>query len=169
MLSKEAIRKTVVCAWSQDDECFIAVSALFPRITGTGDSFVDAIADFESVLDDAYDLLVKGKVLGYSQKGRPAKGGTDMHVSVRPSTKQFINAFREGINISQGEVIDYLVKAHECNKQNTPLFHVTIDTGNSKIFISDSYLPCVETPPNSGSGTSNVLSLRRAGQGPLAA
>ncbi len=89
MIRKEAIRKTAVTYWSKDDECFVVESPLFDRVAGVGDTKDEAFKVFVELLDDAYEELEKDNVLGY-KRGRPAKGGVNLHCQVRPSTKDTI-------------------------------------------------------------------------------
>jgi hypothetical protein len=120
MLKKEAIFETVACWWSNEDMCFVARSSLFPRVLGTGDTKEIALQDFRDVVDDVYEHITTGNVQGYDKRGRPAKGGIDFHVQVRPETKQFIDKFGTNLDISKGEVIDYLVSFVDASNKSMP-------------------------------------------------
>ncbi len=109
MIRKEAIRKTAVTYWSKDDDCFVVESPLFDRVAGVGDTKDEAFKVFVELLDDAYEELEKDNVLGY-KRGRPAKGGVNLHCQVRPSTKDTITELAAKFDdISQGEMIDFLL------------------------------------------------------------
>jgi len=112
MISKESIRRTLVSYWSREDDCYVAESPLFPRTAGIGETQAKAVAHFNEMLDDIYDDLGAGNVAGYSKVGRPAKGGVDFHVQIRPGTKSGIASLAKNLDISQGEVIDFIFYFH---------------------------------------------------------
>ena len=117
MISKDTVRKTVVCYWSAENETFVAESAMIPHVViGVGETHALAMSNFEEVLDDVYEELTADNVAGY-KKGRPAKGYTALNVNVRPTTKIEIAKLSTDLNISQGEVLDYLVFYHGCKMQ----------------------------------------------------
>lgn len=121
MMKKESILKTMVSYWSDEDECFVAESSLFPRITGIGDTEEEAIDQFKSSLEDIHaDYISAGKVAGCDKRGRPAKGGLDVHVQVRPKTKERIDRIASEFDIAKGEVVDYLVSYYSAAKNVKP-------------------------------------------------
>lgn len=121
ILSKDTIEKTAVCYWSKEDECFVAESPLFPRTAGTGDSAKKAWNQFRELLSLAYEHLKKNNVAGYNKAGRPAKGGVELHVAVRPPTKELISKISHELDISQGEVIDFLLFFYEVRKNEATI------------------------------------------------
>jgi hypothetical protein len=113
MITKDEIRKQIVCYWSAEDESFIAESAAIPDvIIGLGDTCEQSIIDFESALNNMYDSIKTDKVAGYKQ-GRPAKNYDQLNVNLRKSTKPKIAALATAFKISQGEAIDYLMFFYE--------------------------------------------------------
>lgn len=171
MLKREAIKKTVVTYWSNEDECFIAESSLFPRITAMGNTVVEALKEFAESLEDVYEYIEIGKVSGYDKRGRPAKGRVDMHIQVRPQTKKLIDTFRCGLDISQGEVIDYFASFADAASKVAPATQVFIVNSNQLQSISAFCmvgLDSGETVYYKGSKyTNNVVELRKAN--PIAA
>jgi len=116
MLSKDTILKTAVCYWSEEDECFVVESPLFPRTAGTGDNAQTAWKQFHELLSLAYEHLKDNNVAGYNKVGRPSKGGIELHIAVRPTTKELIGKISHELDISQGEVIDFLLFFFEVRK-----------------------------------------------------
>jgi predicted RNase H-like HicB family nuclease len=116
ILSKDTILRTAVCYWSEEDECFVVESPLFPRTAGTGASVQKAWKEYRALLALAYEHLKKNNVAGYNKAGRPAKGGIELHVSVRPATKESIGKLSQDLEISQGELIDFLLFFWEVRK-----------------------------------------------------
>jgi predicted RNase H-like HicB family nuclease len=146
MLSKDTILKTAVCYWSEEDESFVVESPLFPRTAGTGGSAQKAWNQFRELLSLAYEHLKKNNVAGYNKVGRPAKGGIELHVAVRPATRKLIGKIAHELDISQGEVIDFLLFFHEVRKNGNidksaePYSHVELQKQLTKIDKKLSYL-----------------------------
>ncbi len=114
MITKDEIRKQIVCYWSAEDESFIAESAAIPDvIIGLGETRKQAIMDFETALNSMYDSIKADKVAGY-KSGRPAKNYVPLNVNLRQSTKGKISALANAFRISQGEAVDYLMFFYEC-------------------------------------------------------
>jgi hypothetical protein len=109
MISKETILKTAITYWSNDDECFVTQSPLFSRTAGIGETEIKAEEHFHEMLNCAYEELKSGKVSGYNKAGRPSKGNVDFHAQINPASKEALGLLAEHFNISQGDVIDYLV------------------------------------------------------------
>lgn len=118
MLSREAIKKTTICYWSDEDEAFIAESTIFPRTAGFGATKREALAHFGVMLDELWDDLKTGKVQGYDKVGRPRKNGVRFDALIKPATKILIAKRAKELGISQGELLDYLVKS--AASQNKP-------------------------------------------------
>jgi len=119
MLTKDTILKTAVCYWSEEDECFVVESPLFPRTAGIGSTVQKAWKEFRELLSLAYEHLKKHNVAGYNKVGRPAKGGIELHIAVRPATKELISKISHELDISQGEVIDFLLFFYEVRKNGS--------------------------------------------------
>lgn len=112
-MNREAIEKTAVCYWSNEDDCYIVDSLIFQRCAGTGNTPEEAWRQFKEFLNEMYIAYKEGKLSGYSKPGRPPKGAMGIHIRVQPSSKDRIDALAESYGISQGEVIDYLVNFQE--------------------------------------------------------
>jgi predicted RNase H-like HicB family nuclease len=115
MISKDSIRRTAVCRWSDEDECFVVESPLFDRVIGTGYTAQEAQALFESMLDGAYAEIKAGNVIGYNKAGRPAKEGVQLNCRVKQHTHEGVAQLAKDLDISQGEVVDVLA-FHYLNK-----------------------------------------------------
>jgi len=117
VISKEKIKKTVVCYWSAADETFVAESAMMPHVVlGVGDTSAEALRNFDTMLDTLYGDITSDNVAGY-KLGRPAKGYVPFNVNIRPSSKSKILELAKELDISQGETFDYLVFFYECKLQ----------------------------------------------------
>lgn len=117
MISKQKLKNTLVCYWSSEDESFIAESSLMPAVMiGTGDSEQEALESFESALNSSYKEIEADNVAGYKM-GRPAKGYVAFNTNIRPASRTKISKLAEEMDISQGEVIDYLVFYRDCKLQ----------------------------------------------------
>jgi predicted RNase H-like HicB family nuclease len=109
MIKKETIKKTAVTYFSQESDCFVAESPLLDRVIGTGETADEALTVFEEMLEDFFPHLKSGNVIGYNRVGRPAKPGL-VQLSCKPKaeTQAFVNQLAGELDLSQGEVIDYL-------------------------------------------------------------
>jgi hypothetical protein len=115
----KSIVKTAVCSWSDEDECFVVKSSLFPRIIGTDESARGAWTMFRSMLDDAFDDIGQDRVAGY-KKGRPARGGVNVHLQCRAETRDALAGLAAEFEVSQGDVLDFLMHFYENCKQYMP-------------------------------------------------
>ena len=148
MIKKESIKKTAICYWSNEDNAYIIESPLFPRTAGVGHTREAAQKHFEDMLDGIYSQLIKNKVIGYNKRGRPAKGGIQFHTQVRPKTKIYLAKLSKQLDISLGEVLDYLCTFHNVADQQKIL------SQESKISKTSIYPELVGT-------LSNLLSIMR--------
>lgn len=127
MISKETIRNTMVCYLSADDQSFVAQSAMIPNVViGVGETKAEAKESFETALNDVYEEIVGDNVAGY-KAGRPSKGYVAFNTNIRPSSRAAVIALSKSMDISQGEVVDYLVFYYECKKQEPELRHHNVD------------------------------------------
>jgi len=117
MISKDKIKKTLVCYWSAEDEAYVAESAMLPAVViGVGDTKDEAVRTFETTLEGMYDELTNDNVAGYTM-GRPSKGYVPFNANIRPSSKTKLAELAEEFDIAQGEVVDFLVFYRDCKLQ----------------------------------------------------
>lgn len=128
MIKKESIRQTAICYWSKEDSSFVVESPLLPRTAGIGATPEFARKHFQGMLDGIYNHLATGKIHGYNKRGRPKKGGVQFHTQVRPKTKSYITELAKKLDISLGEVLDYLCVLHKTNKHTRMAEHKEIET-----------------------------------------
>jgi len=121
MIKKESIKKTAICYWSNEDEAYVVESPLFPRTAGIGHTTEAAQKHFEDILDGIYNQLTDNKVRGYNKRGRPTKGGIQFHTQVRPKTKTYLAKLSKQLDISLGEVLDYLCTFYNVINQQKQL------------------------------------------------
>ncbi len=110
-MNKKAIKNTMIIRWSDDDDCYIAMSPLLDSVIGAGDSEAEAWKEFSNILDDAYEAYLEGK-LKYDTPGRPAKNRIALNVDVQASTKNSIKVLAVEKECSQGEIVDFLLASH---------------------------------------------------------
>jgi predicted RNase H-like HicB family nuclease len=127
MIKKDAIRKTAVTYWSDEDNAFIVESPLFTNIAGVAETRAEAFSIFEDMLDTAYEHLKNDNVVGY-KRGRPAKGGVDFHCQVQQPARDEITKLAKKLGgISQGETVEFLLHYYQCkskeNYSNQPPQH----------------------------------------------
>jgi len=111
MIKKSSIRKAATCWWSAEDEVYLVESPLFDRVGAQGDTEAEAISQFETNLEFAYEQLLHNNVGGYDKSGRPAKNGVHIHVQVKPETKETLSEMTKELGITQGELIDWALFA----------------------------------------------------------
>ncbi len=103
----DAIRKTAVCYWSDEDNSYVVESSLFDSLAGTGDTLIEAMQSFEDMLSDALESFHKGRV-PKDKSGRPSKNIVALNTDVKPETRKMIVDMSKDFGCSQGEIIDYL-------------------------------------------------------------
>ncbi len=130
-MNKEAIRKTAICYWSEEDEAYVIVSPLFESIAGVGTTKTASMKVFNDLLDDAYEAYLEGRVPGYDKAWRPTKGYIALNIDVKPDTKQFIKSLTDNFKCSQGEIIDFLVCAYQKQTENTGFSYNNIGSDNT--------------------------------------
>jgi hypothetical protein len=127
MIKKDAIRKTAVSYWNEEYGSFVVGSSLFSSTIGAAETRAEACQIFEELLDEAYEELEKDNVVGY-KRGRPAKGGVDLHCQVQQSARDEITKLAKKLGgISQGETVEFLLHYYQCkskeNYSNQPPQH----------------------------------------------
>ncbi len=113
-----SIKKTAVSYWSDEDECYVMESPLFSRCVAVGDSPYEAKSKFNEMLTSTYPHIQNENVSGYNKVGRPAKGNIEIHASVRPTTRSELKALCDDLDISVGEVIDFLLFYHSVKSKS---------------------------------------------------
>jgi len=107
-MNKKAIADTALCRYDETEQVYIVESPLFDRVTGVGETEIEAKRIFSELLDETYIAYLEGKLVGYDKRGRPSKGNVEFHAQVKPEVKAQISAKAKALGISQGDVIAYL-------------------------------------------------------------
>jgi hypothetical protein len=115
-MNKEAIRRTAVCRWDSESECYVVESPLCDRVLGAAATEVEAWKIFDEILEDTYRDYREGKLAGYSKPGRPKKEKTRFHAEMKPDAKEAITDMARALGISQGETVEYLLSFFEAQK-----------------------------------------------------
>ena len=131
-MNKEAIRKTAICYWSDEDDSYVVESPLFETIAGVGKTEKASRKIFEHLLDDAYEAYLEGRVAGYEKPGRPAKGRLSLNIDVKPNTKEFIKKLADNIQCSQGEIIDFLAWTYQKQQESQAFSYTNISHDNDQ-------------------------------------
>ncbi len=136
-MNKEAIRKTTICYWSNEDKAYVVESPLFETIAGVGATEKESRKVFDNLLDDAYEAYLEGRVPGYEKAGRPAKGRIALNADVKPEAKQFIKNLADDFQCSQGEIIDFLIYAYQRQEDNKVFSYADAErkTGSNKQWL----------------------------------
>jgi predicted RNase H-like HicB family nuclease len=111
MIKKSSIRKSATCWWSPDDGMYLVESPLFERVGAQGNTEAEAMSQFETNLEFAYEQLLHNNVGAYDKSGRPAKNGVHIHVQVKTDTKKILSEMTKELGITQGELIDWALFA----------------------------------------------------------
>lgn len=107
-MNKDAIVKTAITRWSDEDDCFVTESPLAPTIVGCGDTEQEAYDAFLTHIEANYEAYEQGKHAIYSKAGRPQKGKIKFNAEIAPEIKHEIAALAKRIGISQGETVEFL-------------------------------------------------------------
>jgi hypothetical protein len=109
-MNKDALLKTVVVSWSDEDESFVSESPLSDFIGGVGNTEAEALESFKTHVEAHYEAYKKGKHAIYNHSGRPKKNKIRFHAEIKPEIKADLAAFGKTLGISQGEVVEYCFK-----------------------------------------------------------
>jgi hypothetical protein len=105
----ETIKNTAICRYSNEDGgIYIVESPLLEIICGAASTKAQAWEIFYDLAEAVYIEHLKGHTVAQYSRGRPSKGALHIHVQIQPKTRSGISALSKSLNISQGEVIDYL-------------------------------------------------------------
>lgn len=120
-ISKEKIRKTIICYWKEEDQVFIAESALLPYVViGVGETKKEAIDLFHSLLDDVFEEFEADNVAGYSE-GKPIRQ-VQVNVLVNSRTAAEIAKLVKALDISTDDAVDYLAFYYIVGATNKPTY-----------------------------------------------
>jgi hypothetical protein len=113
---KAAIQKTMVTTYDQEEACWIATSpllkgtALEAHVLGAAETEEEAVSLFNEMLEDAWRDYKKGRLAQQRTAGQPPKPNrTGLHVQVSISSKESLDGLAKTLEVSKGEVIDYLL------------------------------------------------------------
>lgn len=115
-MNRDAIRKTAVLRFVGGDDGYIVQSPLSSKIAGIGDTPEEAWELFEEILDQSYRLYKQGKFNLNATPGRPRKDKTRLYADVKPEVKDDITAMAKELEISSGEVVEYLHMLYQAQK-----------------------------------------------------
>ena len=117
MLNREAVERTIICYWGDEEQCFIAESPLCQRTTGFGDNPEEARNQFLRGFDEIYQCYLNGELAGYEMPDGPYR--EKLAVRIQMSTKEYIEEMSKLFGCTEGEVVDYVVEF--CQKSELPM------------------------------------------------
>lgn len=107
----EAIKNTITCKWSEEDEAFIVSSPLCINIAGVEENKEDAYAMFYEMLASSYDAFLQGKFKPMKKAGRkPKTGAKILTLRVDAEVVDFIKAESARLQVTQGQVVSEAFK-----------------------------------------------------------
>jgi hypothetical protein len=107
-MNKEAIIKTAITTWSDEDQCFVTESPLADTMSGAGDTAEESCQAFLEMVEANWEAYQKGKHALYPRPGRPKKGKVRITAEIDPEFKEALAIMAKDFGISQGETIEYL-------------------------------------------------------------
>ena len=119
-MNKDAILKTVITRWSDEDEAYIAESPLADTIGGVGDTPEEAMEVHKRFVEGEYLAYLENKHAVYNKRGRPSKGKIKVSLDIRPDLREAIKAMAAEFGISQGEVLEYLHARYQAEQSKPP-------------------------------------------------
>lgn len=112
-MDRDKIKRTTVCR--REDGHFVAWSPLFRYGIGAGETEAEALRVFNEIVNDAYIEYLEGN-LKHDKPGRPSKNGVIINTQIQVDTKNGIASLAASMELSQGEVIDYLYAYREAHE-----------------------------------------------------
>jgi hypothetical protein len=126
---KNQILKTAICVWQEDLEdddggYYIVKSPLTDRLNEYGEILgcspdkQEAFAIFEDMVEAALAEYQKGTIAQRTGPGKPKKGKARFSAEISPESKQLLAGMSLSFgNISQGEVVEYLITRYQLETQ----------------------------------------------------
>lgn len=114
----EAILITAVTRWDAEDQCFVTRSILADDIVGAGLTPTEALENFKASVEIHKAAYKRGKHPGYSSPGRPRRERIKTHLSLRPQTKTDLERLADALNLTQGDLIDFVVDYYKAQLSN---------------------------------------------------
>ena len=108
ILNTKSIESTLLCYWSEEDQCYVARSPLFLRTLGCGESRSEAINNFNESFAVMLEDYSRGQLSGYDGEER-ASESVQLQTKVKHHTADHIKEQCEKLGLSEGEYLDYLV------------------------------------------------------------
>jgi hypothetical protein len=116
-LNKETIINTATSRFDSKRRVYVVESPLFERVIGVAKTEKQAWKLFYELLNDAWVAYLENRLAGYSKRGRPKKGkAVHFHVQVKPATKQKLAIVADSLELTQGELVDYLISLWDAIK-----------------------------------------------------
>ncbi|MCX5919870.1 MAG: hypothetical protein NTW61_00865 [Candidatus Melainabacteria bacterium] len=129
---KNQILKTAICVWQEDTEddddgYYIVKSPLTARlneygeILGCSPNKQEAFDIFEDMVEAALVEYQKGTIAQRIGPGKPKKGKARFTAEISPESKQILAGMSLFFgNISQGEVVEYLITRYQLENPLSP-------------------------------------------------
>lgn len=113
-MNRKAIQNTVVYNWKEDEKVYECSSVLLPICIGIADTQNEAWKIFNEHLDEIYIAHLEGKLASTMHKtpGRPKRSKVSLHAEVLPATRALLKEKCSELQISMGDLVDYLVAEH---------------------------------------------------------
>jgi predicted RNase H-like HicB family nuclease len=109
----DTIKKTAICIWDTDSECYVVRSPLMKRVSGAAETPEEAWKLFTDILEDTMELMKKGQFVKQEGPGRPRKDRVRLNTDLDPDIKASLEKMAKTLHISQGEAIDICVFAYK--------------------------------------------------------
>lgn len=108
-MNKDTILATAVTRWDAEDQCFLTRSILSEDIIGAGLTPTESSENFKASVEIHEAAYKRGQHPGYSTPGRPKRERVKTHLSLRPETKTDLARLADALNLTQGDLIDFVV------------------------------------------------------------
>lgn len=115
-MNKDAILKTAIL--KQQEGKFTVLSPLCDALIGVGETREQAVLRFKTLVQDRYIAYVEGRLAGSQGKvGRPKKNCVEFHTQLKPEVKRDIVDMARELNLSQGDIIEFLYRCYLQQKE----------------------------------------------------
>lgn len=109
----DAIKNSVTCKWSEEDQAFIVTSPLCINIAGVEEKREDAYEMFYEMLESSHEAFLQGKFKPMKKVGRkPKTGAKILTLRVDEEVVNFIKAESSRLQVTQGQVVSQVFKRY---------------------------------------------------------
>jgi len=102
--------------WSEEDDCFIAISEHYDTVIGVGDTKDEAKEVYLELLNEHLKAQQEGRLI--KRPGRPAKNNIKLSCNIPENIKTFIDSEASKRGLNQADIIIEAIQLYQSYTNN---------------------------------------------------